>query len=279
MTQRPAVFFDRDNTLIEDPGYIDDPEKVRLFADAARAVRRVRDAGYLAVVVTNQSGVARGILTEQRLTEVHDRLSALLAEQGAPLDGVYYCPYLDGPEATVAEYRQASDLRKPNPGMLLRAAADLNIDLARSWMVGNSGRDIETGRRGGCRTILLDRTGGADGAHPANPSHVVHTLDEAADLIAHAGAPGASPTSSDATERLLAEIRDLLDRSTRRRRQQDFSLLRLAASLLQMLAVVVALWGLTALLSGGATSATARFALAIFLQLAALCAFQADRHE
>ena len=295
--KRPAVFFDRDNTLIKDPGYIDDPDKVSLFDDTAGALRRLGEGGYLLVVVTNQSGVARGIITEQRLAEIHQRLQELLAGHSACIDAVYSSPYLDGPEATVERYRRASDLRKPSPGMLLRAAADLGIDLPRSWMIGNSGRDIEAGRRAGCRTILLDRGGENAPGHQANPDHVARSLHEAANLVLRAGreapaarasaasnpgeaAPDSSGRSSSVdTVRLLSEIRDLLDRSARRRRQRDFSLLRLAATLMQMLAVVVVLWGLAALMTGAADSATARFTLAIFLQLATLCTFLADRHE
>lgn len=295
--KRPAVFFDRDNTLIEDPGYIDDPNKVRLFDDTADALRRLGEGGYLLVVVTNQSGVARGIITEQRLAEIHQRLQELLAGHRARIDAIYSCPYLDGPEATVERYRRASDLRKPSPGMLRQAAADLGIDLPRSWMIGNSGRDIEAGRRAGCRTILLDRGGGNARGHQANPDQVARSLHEAANLVLRAGSEataarasaasnpgGAASASGDRsssadTVRLLSEIRDLLDRSARRRRQRDFSLLRLAATLMQMLAVVVALWGLAALMAGAADNATARFTLAIFLQLATLCTFLADRHE
>lgn len=151
----PAVFLDRDNTLIEDPGYINDPAAVRLLPGAGEALRRIRAAGYRAVVVTNQSGVARGRITEGQLVAVHARLRELLGAEGAELDAIYHCPYLDGPEAVVAAYRRDSDLRKPRPGMLLLAARELGLDLARSWMVGDSARDVEAGRAAGCRTILI----------------------------------------------------------------------------------------------------------------------------
>ncbi|RIK67412.1 MAG: D,D-heptose 1,7-bisphosphate phosphatase [Planctomycetota bacterium] len=151
----PAVFLDRDNTLIADPGYISDPADVRLLPGAAEAVRRIRAAGYRAVVVTNQSGVARGRITEAQLEAVHLRLRALLRGERAELDAIYVCPYLDGPEAVVAAYRRDSDLRKPRPGMLLLAARELGLDLPHSWMIGDSPRDVEAGRAAGCRTILI----------------------------------------------------------------------------------------------------------------------------
>jgi D-glycero-D-manno-heptose 1,7-bisphosphate phosphatase len=297
MMRSRAVFFDRDHTLIEDPGYISDPDNVRLYDDVVEALKRLGSAGYRLVVVTNQSGVARGILTEERLGEIHQRLEALLEQQGAGLDAIYACPYLDGPEATVEAYRCPSDLRKPAPGMLLQAAADLELDLAHSWLIGDRARDIEAGRRAGCRTILLERDQANPSARQANPDHVVRSLTEAADTVLRSGEAermtvrggaaqvgkasmprsGANPPSEE-TVRVLSEIRDLLDRGARRRRQQDFSLVKLAATLMQLLAVLVALWGL-AVMASDAAAATARFGLAIFLQLAVLSAWLADRRE
>jgi len=138
---------------MKDTGYPASPEQVQLLPGAARAVRMLREAGFRIVVVTNQSGVARGLLTELDLAAVNDRLRELLADEGAHIDALYYCPY--HPEGTVAAYRRESTWRKPNPGMLLQAAEDLCIDLSRSWMVGDSVRDVVAGRRAGCRTILL----------------------------------------------------------------------------------------------------------------------------
>ena len=116
----PAVFLDRDDTIIVDRGYLCDPEEVELIPGAAEAILRFSEAGYLIIIVSNQSGVARGILSEKDLKAVHARLTELLAEKGASLDGAYYCPYLDGAEATSKAYRRDSFLRKPKPGMLLR---------------------------------------------------------------------------------------------------------------------------------------------------------------
>ena len=154
-----AVFLDRDDTLIEDPGYISSPEQVKLLDGVPDALIELKGLGYKLVIVTNQSGVARGIFTEKRLGEIHDRLTQLLTEKGASLDKIYYCPF--HPDGVVQKYRRESDDRKPNPGMLLKAAGEMDIELARSWSVGNSKRDVEAGQRAGCRTILMD-----------SPSHV-----------------------------------------------------------------------------------------------------------
>ncbi|MCP4251548.1 MAG: HAD family hydrolase [bacterium] len=289
MTLHRAVFFDRDDTLIEDPGYINDPELVRVCPDAIAAVARLRRVGYRIVVVSNQSGVARGLITEAQLEAVNERVQSLFAGDGAALDGVYSCPYLAGPEATVEAYRRDSPLRKPAPGMLLEAARELDLDLGRSWMIGDAARDVEAGRRAGCRTILLERGGASDDAKGARPTHTAASLTEAVQMVLESDgeskatppaetSPGDGPVDHRSHE-LLTEIRDLMDRSSRARRQEDFSLLRLGGTLLQMLAVAAALWGLFPLFSDNAPAATARFALAGFLQLAALAIHFSGRRE
>lgn len=149
-----AIFLDRDNTLIEDPGYINSPEQVKLLDGTAEALNEFKVLGYKLVVVTNQSAVARGIVTEKVLAEIHDRLNVLLAEKNAFLDEIYYCPF--HPDGSVARYRKDSDLRKPKPGMLLLAAEEMDIDLKQSWCIGNSISDIEAGSRAGCKTIMVD---------------------------------------------------------------------------------------------------------------------------
>jgi D-glycero-D-manno-heptose 1,7-bisphosphate phosphatase len=149
----PAVFLDRDGTLIEDTGYLSDPGQVCLLPGSAETLRLLRNAGFRLVVVTNQSGVARGHFNEICLAAIHDRMRDLLAAQGVQLDGLYYCPY--HPDGIVDAYRKDSDWRKPGPGMLFQAAGDLGLDLAGSWMIGDAPRDIQAGRRAGCRTVLL----------------------------------------------------------------------------------------------------------------------------
>jgi len=149
-----AIFLDRDETLIEDPGYINNPEQVKLLDGVPEALIELKALGYKLVVATNQSAVARGIVTEKVLGEIHDRLRQLLSRKNAFLDGIYYCPH--HPDGVVPKYRKESDCRKPNPGMLQQAAAEMDIDLGQSWCLGNSLRDVEAGRRAGCRTILID---------------------------------------------------------------------------------------------------------------------------
>ncbi len=162
-----AILLDRDDTLIEDPGYISSPEQVQLLPGVATALIELKALGYKLVVITNQSAVARGIVTEQVLGKIHNRLKQLLADKSAFLDRIYYCPY--HPDGVVAKYRQESDFRKPNPGMLLKAAEEMDIDLGQSWCVGNSGSDVEAGLRAGCKTILIDLPSHQQQLKPGDP--------------------------------------------------------------------------------------------------------------
>ena len=148
-----AVFVDRDNTLIEDPGYLSDPADLKFLPGVDLALRSLIHSDYKVIVVTNQSGVARGMLTEERLQEIHEELRRQLALKKLHLDGIYTCPY--HPDGTVERYARESELRKPNPGMLLKAAEDLDVDLDVSWMVGDSPRDVAAGKRAGCKTIRI----------------------------------------------------------------------------------------------------------------------------
>jgi len=178
-----AIFLDRDGTLIDDPGYINHPGQIKLLDGAAEALIELRSLDYKLIVVSNQSAIARGILTEKLLDEIHDRLRQLLAEKGAYLDKIYYCPY--HPDGAVAKYRKESDLRKPSPGMLLAAAKEMGIDLAQSWLLGNSSDDIEAGLRAGCRTILIDRLSTYKQPEPGRPSpdHKSVNIKEAVNII------------------------------------------------------------------------------------------------
>jgi len=153
VTGRPAVFLDRDGTLIEDRHYLRDPAQVRLLPGAAAAVRRLDQAGRPIVVVTNQSGIARGLLTEADYTAAARRLEELLAADGARLAGKYHCPHLP-------EISGPCECRKPGPLLYRRAADQLNLDLARSWWVGDRLRDIAGAARFGGRGLLV-RTGAA----------------------------------------------------------------------------------------------------------------------
>jgi D,D-heptose 1,7-bisphosphate phosphatase len=181
---RKAVFLDRDGTIIEDPGYLSDPDEVTLLPGVELAIKSLSQAGYLVVVVTNQSGIARGMFTEETLDLIHDRLRELLHEKGARIDGMYYCPFL--PEGSVEQYAVESDLRKPKPGMLLEAADELDIDLQRSWMVGDSPRDVEAGQRAGTRTIRLRLPKSEprkDSADTPQADFIVRNLVDAARVI------------------------------------------------------------------------------------------------
>jgi D-glycero-D-manno-heptose 1,7-bisphosphate phosphatase len=150
-----AIFLDRDKTLIHDPGYINHPDQVKLLDGVAEALIELKALGFKLVVVTNQSGVARGVITEEVLGKIHDRMEELLAEQNAFLDRIYYCPY--HPDGVVPEFSKESEFRKPAPGMFKKAAAEMGLDLSQSWCIGDSRRDIEAGRQAGCRTIRIDK--------------------------------------------------------------------------------------------------------------------------
>lgn len=153
---RPAVFLDRDGTLIEESGYLDRLERLVFFPYSVDAVRVLNRAGFLVVIVTNQAGIARGIVKESFVGEAHRHIATRLAAGGARIDGFYYCPHY--PTGTVEQYRTTCDCRKPAPGLLRRAAADLDIDLARSFVVGDRWHDLAAGQAVGARGVLV-RTG------------------------------------------------------------------------------------------------------------------------
>lgn len=162
-----ALFLDRDGVLIEEVEYLARPEQVRLIPGAAAAVRRANRAGWRVVVVSNQSGVVRGLFPESILPDIHRTISAqLLEEAGAVIDGFYYCPH--HPTEGQGGYRMECECRKPKPGMLLRAAGELGIDLVESWMIGDRLTDLQAGASAGCRTILV-RTGYGHLAESAVP--------------------------------------------------------------------------------------------------------------
>lgn len=172
----PAVFLDRDNTLIDNDGDLGDPELVKLLPGVAESLARLRDAGFRLVVVSNQGGVARGLFTEADVEAVNGRIAELVGDM---IDRFYWCPY--HPQGSVERYRREHPWRKPQPGMLLAAAADLDLDLPRSWLIGDQPRDVEAGRAAGCSTVLISKDAGAVSA--AAPTATVATIGEAAALI------------------------------------------------------------------------------------------------
>jgi D-glycero-D-manno-heptose 1,7-bisphosphate phosphatase len=157
---RPAVFLDRDGTLIEERGYIDRLDLLAVFPWTADALRLLRRRGFALVVVTNQSAIGRGVIDEPFLHEVHRALDARLAPAGATPDAYYYCPH--HPDAAIDRFRMTCRCRKPGPGMIEQAAADLGLDPARSFMVGDRWLDVACGRAAGTRALMV-RTG--RGAH------------------------------------------------------------------------------------------------------------------
>lgn len=151
--KRPAVFIDRDGTISEEVGYINHPSRFRLFPYAASAIKLLNERGWLAVIVTNQAGVARGYFSETMIQTVHDNLQQSLRDGGARVDAIYYCAH--HPSVGDPPYRQDCDCRKPKPGLVNRAARDLNIALEQSWMVGDRYSDIELARNAGVHAALV----------------------------------------------------------------------------------------------------------------------------
>jgi len=149
-----AVFLDKDGTLIHNVPYSVDPSVIELMPGAAGGGIQLAEAGYALIVVSNQSGVARGLFEESALASVEQRIRELLAEWWVPLAGFYYCPH--HPSGANARYAVSCSCRKPEPGMLLQAALDLSVDLSRSWLVGDILDDVEAGNRAGCRSVLID---------------------------------------------------------------------------------------------------------------------------
>jgi len=153
MKKRIALFLDKDGTLIKNVPYSVDPKKIVLIPGAGKALRLIQTAGYVPVIVTNQSGIARGFFSEKDLQPVKNTIKKLLKKNGVNLEGFYFCPH--HPRGNVSPYNIECPCRKPNPGLLTKAAAELGIDLGNSWMVGDMASDIKAGKRAGCKTILL----------------------------------------------------------------------------------------------------------------------------
>jgi D-glycero-D-manno-heptose 1,7-bisphosphate phosphatase len=183
---RRAVFLDRDGTINVEVGYLSRPEDFALIEGSAPAIKRLNDAGFLVVVVSNQSGVARGYFGEDDVKRVNEEMARQLQRFGARLDAVYYCPHY--PEGAVQEYRRECDCRKPGPGMIRQAQEDLGIDVANSYVVGDHLGDIVLAKNVGARSIMVVTGHGADEleklrSHGVEPDLVVEDLAEAADRI------------------------------------------------------------------------------------------------
>jgi D-glycero-D-manno-heptose 1,7-bisphosphate phosphatase len=177
-----AAFLDRDGTIIRQVELMHDVRQLRLLPGAADAIRRLNEKGFLVIVVTNQPVVARGVATEQEIKLVHEELNRRLQAKGGHIDAFYYCPH--HPNATLEQYRTNCPCRKPEPGMILRAAEEYGIDLSHSVMIGDSTQDVMAGIRAGVSTILV-RTGhgGRDPwQYPCSPGWVANNLLQAAHL-------------------------------------------------------------------------------------------------
>ncbi len=309
-----AIFLDRDDTLIEDPGYINHPDQVKLLDGVAEALIELKRLGYKLIVVSNQSAVAHGIVTEKVIGEIHNRLKQLLAEKGAFLDQIYYCPY--HPDGAIPKYRKESDWRKPNPGMLLAAADEMDIDLSQSWSIGNSTRDVEAGLRAGCKTILINRSSDYKQPDPClllagtNPHYKSVNIKEAVNIIkkhhrssgkpadqtqsaptgqtqpplqavkeTHSSeltepepAPPEQNVADKRTEQLLSSILEQLKSMQRANMFGEFSIMRLMAWVVQIIAVVCLLISIFFLMSPARQDSSVFIALgfAIVLQVMAL---------
>ncbi|RYY34584.1 MAG: HAD family hydrolase [Sphingobacteriaceae bacterium] len=178
-----AIFLDKDGTLIPDIPYNVDPELISLQPDAATGLQQLQNEGYLLVIISNQAGVARGYFTEDKLPFVEQRIVHLLATYNLQLSGFYYCPH--HPDGVAESYSMDCNCRKPKPGMLQKAAWELNIDLSQSWMIGDILNDIQAGNSAGCQTVLINNgneTEWLTGEY-RTPTLVCKTINEAAQSI------------------------------------------------------------------------------------------------
>ncbi len=183
---RPAIFLDRDGTLNVEKGFLRAAEDLELAAGVGAALKTLRQAGFLLVVLTNQPVIARGEASEADVAAIHRRLEWELGKEGAYLDRIYFCPHHPdrGFPGERADLKIDCDCRKPATGLFRRACEELDIDAANSWMIGDQTRDIEMARRAGLRSVLV-RTGvaGGDKKFPAEPDHIAGSLSAAADFI------------------------------------------------------------------------------------------------
>lgn len=169
---RPAVFLDRDGTIIREYGHFWEPRQIELIGGAADAIRRLKGAGFLCIVTTNQSAIARGIFDEHQFWMGQKRLEDLLDAEGIKLDAVYFCPH--HPTEGESPYRMECDCRKPKPGMIMRAASEFGIDLPRSFMVGDSPVDVGAGRAAGVAVVQVHTAYGR-GVSGLVPTQLVET--------------------------------------------------------------------------------------------------------
>lgn len=190
MKKNIAVFLDRDGTINEEVGYLDSLDKLKIISGAYEAIRLINESGMKAVVISNQAGVARGLFTEDFVQITNEHLQTALRQKGAYIDNFYYCPH--HPTEGIGIYLQQCNCRKPAPGMLLQAAQDLNIDLTRSYFVGDTFRDMEAAKKAGVKGVLVKTGYGQDflqddgpdrGTAEAKPDFIAANILEAVKWI------------------------------------------------------------------------------------------------
>ena len=177
----PAVFLDRDGTILDELGYLTPASAIHIYPWAVDSIRLLKRAGYLVVMITNQGGIGLGLYDHLFVQQTHEALTKQFAAAGAHIDAWYYCPH--HPEAVVDEYRVVCGCRKPAPGMLNDAARDLAIDFSSSWVVGDQWRDVQLGHVTGCRSILL-RTGHGTTQEASWPANIARPTATADNLMA-----------------------------------------------------------------------------------------------
>ena len=150
---QPVVFIDRDGTINIDGGYINDPDNFIVYPFAPQAIRMLNTHGFLSIVITNQSGLARGFFTKEVMDNIHNKMNNILSQQGAYIDGLYYCPH--DPNAKVEKYRATCNCRKPETGLIDSALKDFSIDTNNMYFIGDKHSDIMAGYKAGCKTILV----------------------------------------------------------------------------------------------------------------------------
>lgn len=179
--KRKAVFLDRDGTIIVHEPYLSSPDQLRLLPNAVEGIRLFKQYGYLVIIITNQSGIARGLFDEERLMYIHKKLMNILEKEGIVIDDVYYCPHYR--EGVIERYRVDCDCRKPKPKMLLDAAKQHHIDLNQSLMIGDSDTDMLAGKNAGCRCVLIGDASRSHTYFTHTVDYVVRDLFEAAKLF------------------------------------------------------------------------------------------------
>lgn len=182
-----AVFLDRDGTVNVEVGYLKDLADLRLIPGAGAAIKRLNEAGLKVILVTNQSGIARGYFSESFVQETHERLTQMLRDEGARLDGIYYCPH--HPKAGASHYTKECDCRKPGTGLIDQAVREHALDVKASYMVGDKWSDVELGQRAGAHAILVqtgfapDDPGNKRPVHVHDPEFIAHDITEAVEWI------------------------------------------------------------------------------------------------